>query len=193
MTASRRTLTRAEVVGLLTEVGAVLERDGLHATLYVVGGAAMSITLDSRRITRDVDAVFRSEADGLRAAAREVATRHGLDPAWLNDTVTSMLVGMVTDDGEGEFEVPGLSAGVASPEHLLAMKMLAGRDRDLDDLVVLFRHLGIDEPQRAVEITERVFAGGYPETAPPLEYLELLAEDVLERMQRSDVDDRGQA
>ena len=193
MTASRRTLTRAEVVGLLTEVGAVLERDGLHATLYVVGGAAMSITLDSRRITRDVDAVFRTEADGLRAAAREVATRHGLDPAWLNDTVTSMLVGMVIDDGEGEFDVPGLSAGVASPEHLLAMKMLAGRDRDLDDLVVLFGHLGIDEPQRAVEITERVVAGGYPDTAPPLEYLELLAEDVLERMRRSGVDDRGQA
>ena len=128
-------LTRVVQAGLLTEVGAVLERDGLHATLYVVGGAAMSITLDSRRITRDVDAVFRTEADGLRAAAREVATRHGLDPAWLNDTVTSMLVGMVTDDGEGEFDVPGLSAGVASPEHLLAMKMLAGRDRDLDDLL----------------------------------------------------------
>lgn len=177
------TLSRADVVGLLTELGAVLQRDGLHATIYVVGGAAMSITLDSRRVTRDVDAVFRSGSDGLRTAAREVAARHGLDPERLIDRVTAAVFGLVDDDGETEFDVPGLSAAVASPEHLLAMKMLAGRERDLDDLVVLFRHLGIRTPREAVEITERVFGGGYPDTAPPLEYLELLAEDVLARSQ----------
>ncbi|MFC4615690.1 DUF6036 family nucleotidyltransferase [Cellulomonas algicola] len=176
------TLSRAEVIGLLTELGAVLHRDGLHATIYVVGGAAMSITLDSRRVTRDVDAVFRTETDGLRTAAREVAARHGLDPEWLNDRVTSAVVGLVSDEGQTELDVPGLSAAVASPEHLLAMKMLAGRERDLDDLVVLFRHLGITAPCQAVEITERVFGGGHPDSAPPLEYLELLAEDVLDRL-----------
>lgn len=62
------------------------------------------------------------------------------------------------------------------------MKMLAGRERDLDDLVVLFRHLDIADPRPAVDITERVVGGGHAGSAPPPEYLELLAEDVLDRM-----------
>lgn len=176
------TLARDDVLALLEEVGAALVDRGLHANIYVVGGAALSLTLDVRRITRDVDAVFRSGGDGLRVAVEEVASRHGLDPAWLNDHVRTAIAGAIDDIGETELAMPGLAVALASPEHLLAMKMLAGRDRDVDDLVFLFGHLGITAPDQAVAITERVVAGGYAEQAPPVEYLELLAEDVLARI-----------
>jgi len=41
------------------------------------------------------------------------------------------------------FDHPGLRVSAASPEHLLAMKVLAARRRDEDDVRFLVRHLGL--------------------------------------------------
>lgn len=49
-------LTRTQLIRLLTEVGARLLARGREGQIYVVGGAAMALTFDSRRVTRDVDA-----------------------------------------------------------------------------------------------------------------------------------------
>lgn len=57
-----RDLTRDQLVGLLTEVGQFLLGRGEEATIYVIGGAAMAIGYQSRRVTRDVDAALRSVA-----------------------------------------------------------------------------------------------------------------------------------
>lgn len=181
MTASGQDLSRDQVVGLLTELGATLSRDGLRADLYVVGGAAMALTVDTRRITRDIDAVFLSGTVGLLSAAREIALRHGLNDDWLNDNVKAVLGDPMQPDRDPlEFTVPGLTVAVASPEHLLAMKMIAGRDKDVDDLAALFEHLGITTPEAAVQIVERVFGGREAYTLPPIEAHEILAEDVLD-------------
>ncbi|HEX6685424.1 MAG TPA: DUF6036 family nucleotidyltransferase [Candidatus Limnocylindrales bacterium] len=52
-------LSRDELTGLLDELGAELERQGVHGDLFVVvGGAAMALAYNTRRSTRDLDAVF---------------------------------------------------------------------------------------------------------------------------------------
>jgi hypothetical protein len=181
MTDDTARLTRADILDLLTQVGAFLDHRGWRATVYVAGGAAMSLLFDARAATRDVDAVFRSDAGQLAAAVRHVADQNGLPATWLNDNVAA-LVPSADDADAVELTFPGLQVLLSSPRHLLAMKMLAGRERDLDDLAVLFRTLGITRPEEAVAVTEDVFGSTFPEDPPPVEYLLALAEDVLGRL-----------
>jgi hypothetical protein len=184
-------LARDDIRRLLAEVGAFLHVRGWTATIYVAGGAAMSLLFDDRASTRDVDAVFRSDRGQLDAAIHDVAQRHDLPVEWLNDKVTSM-VPAAPDTGASEFVVPGLHVLVSSERHLLAMKMLAGRERDLPDLALLFERLGITSPQQAAALTEDVFGPTYPVDPPPVEYLHALATDVLAalRTDRSEAEER---
>jgi hypothetical protein len=173
-------LSRQDIHRLLTEVGAYLHVRGRTATIYVAGGA-MSLLFEDRATTRDIDAVFRSDRGQLDAAIRDVAVRHDLPVEWLNDRVTS-LVPATPDDEATELVVPGLRVLVSSERHLLAMKMLAGRDRDLPDLALLFAALRITSPEQAVAVTEDVFGPTYPVDPPPHEYLLALATDVLDAL-----------
>ena len=75
--------TSAEVRRLLGLLDAELERRGIAAYLYVVGGAAIALTHDTSRRTQDVDAAMVPQDDVL-AAARSVAESEGLPPSWLN-------------------------------------------------------------------------------------------------------------
>ncbi|QCB94777.1 hypothetical protein [Cellulomonas shaoxiangyii] len=172
-------LSREDIHRLLTEVGAYLHVRRWTATVYVAGGAAMSLLFDGRTTTRDIDAVFRSDRGQLEAAVRDVAVRHGLPVDWLSDRVTRH-VPDADDTSATELVVPGLHVLVSSERHLLAMKMLAGRERDVPDLALLFARLGITTPAQAVAITDEVFGDTYPVERPPVEYLEALAADVLD-------------
>ncbi|MFZ1410246.1 MAG: DUF6036 family nucleotidyltransferase [Micropruina sp.] len=156
MRGAGREFTRGELIGLLTEVGQILSAKGLTATIYVVGGAAMALTLASRRSTRDVDAFLRDHVDELGAAASEVAARHNLDPHWFNSAAT-MFLASEPDTDTGELTLEGLRVMVASPEYLLAMKLRAVRGKDMADLEWLFTFLGITHPQQAADITNRLF------------------------------------
>src|SRR4051812_40216721 len=51
-------LTRDEILALLDALAADLRGRGHHGDLFLVGGAAMALAYDTRRATRDLDAVF---------------------------------------------------------------------------------------------------------------------------------------
>ncbi|MCL2091367.1 MAG: nucleotidyltransferase [Micrococcales bacterium] len=165
-----RDLTRDEVLQLLTEVGQVLKEQGLEADIYVVGGAAMALEFDARRITRDVDSALRSDRDGFWEAVALVAERHNLSPRWINTQATAFFT-TEPDDDASEITLPGLRIAVASPEHLIAMKLRAMRNRDMDDLEVLFRRAGITDPQQAADIHNRLFDDSYIGYSSPEEAL----------------------
>ncbi len=178
------TFARDDVLGLLRELGARLERRGVRATVYVVGGAAMAIAFDTRRLTRDIDAIY-SPAQTVSEVASEIAAERHLPADWLNQSARAF-VPTPHDPGDG-IELPGLSLTTASPQHLLAMKLAAGRyGRDLDDLVVLFRQLGIRSPDEAVEIARTVYGDGSVVLSDPDESYRYLAEDVLRLIAEED-------
>ena len=54
-------------------------------------------------------------------------------------------------------EIPGLTVAIASPRHLLAMKMVAFRTIDRSDLVRLFDRLHIQTPEEAADIVDEVY------------------------------------
>jgi hypothetical protein len=62
----RTLLDRAGIEEAFRRLGDRLARRGVVADLYVFGGAAMALAYDSRRTTRDVDALFKPMASSLR-------------------------------------------------------------------------------------------------------------------------------
>lgn len=155
-----RDLTREQVISLLTEVGQLLLDQGQEAAIYVIDGAAMAIEYQSRRITRDVDAALRSGGNAFWNATNEVGARHGLAPDWINSQAIAFMTNEPDLDAS-ELTLPGIKIAVASPEHLIAMKLRALRPRDIADLDTLFRHLGITDPQQAADIHNRLFDDTY--------------------------------
>jgi hypothetical protein len=110
-----------------------------------------------------VDAVFRPKAE-IRTAAEAVAFQLGLPLDWLNDGVKGFL--SETEETRRisipELEVlQNLRIVWPTPEYLLAMKCMASRSddssMDKEDVVFLFRQLGIKSEEQALEIVERFF------------------------------------
>lgn len=52
-----------QIVDLLSDLGRELDRRGVRAELFVVGGATMALAFNTRRATRDVDAVFEPKSE----------------------------------------------------------------------------------------------------------------------------------
>jgi hypothetical protein len=181
MAGMRREVTAEEVRALLGELGQRLAAKGVEATIYIVGGAAIALELDPRRVTVDVDGVFHPETT-VRDEARAMAKEHELPEDWLNDNAKAFTPG--GDRGAVSLDIPGLSVALASPEHLLAIKMASFRPgQDLDDLELLFRTLRIATPEEAAEISTGVY-GEYSVVLPGWDELLLSAQAVIDRMRR---------
>ncbi|MPZ53645.1 MAG: hypothetical protein GEU79_13095 [Acidimicrobiia bacterium] len=167
-----------EIRALLTELGERLQAQGVAASIYVAGGAAIALEFDQRRVTEDIDAVFHPITT-VREQATALAEEHGLSHRWLNDSIRAILPR--GDDGAVVLDNPGLAVSLASPEHLVAMKMAAFRPRDIPDLELLFRELGISSPEAAAEIALAVYGEGSV-VLPERDELILSARAVLNRM-----------
>lgn len=142
----------------LTELGDELAAQGVRGDLFVVGGAAMALAYNTRRSTRDIDAVFEPKAV-IYAAARRIAARHPdeLDDGWLNDAVKGLMLGP-DPDSTVVFQNPGLHVRVASPRYLFSMKVAASRvEQDDDDVAVLYRLCGFESVDDALAHIERTY------------------------------------
>lgn len=149
-------MDRSEIVTALTALAAELEQRDVTAEMYVVGGAAIALAFDERRATRDIDAVFEPK-NVVYEAAGVVAERLGLPGGWLNDAVKGFLEG--EDPGAAPvLDLPGLRCLTASPETLLALKVLAHRvGEDEADLRLLAGELGLKGADEVLAIAERTY------------------------------------
>lgn len=149
-------MDRGEIIDALTALAGELTQRGVSAEMYVVGGAAIALAFDERRSTRDIDAVFEPKAAVYEAAA-SVGEQQNLPPGWLNDAVKGFLAG---DDPAAApvLELPGLRCLTASPETLLALKVLAHRvGEDEDDLRLLAAELGLETAKEVLSIAESTY------------------------------------
>lgn len=156
--AQRTKLTADEIRRLFALLDTELASDGVHAELFLVGGAVMCLALGARDATRDVDALLRPTAE-VRAAAARVAARAGVPADWLNDAVKGFLGEHATFDHF--LELAHLRVYVARTDYLLAMKCMAMRldegMSDSDDVRFLLKLLDIRRVEDALAIVERYF------------------------------------
>lgn len=162
-------LSRDRIRRLLAELGEELEAHGVQAEMFVVGGAALALAYNQRRMTADVDAVFEPKTVVYAAAAR-IAERHeDVPPDWLNDGVKGFLPGP-DRNAIVALETPGLVVRTASPEYLLALKVQASRvDRDVDDIRFLAGLCGVSTAEGVLSIATRVL--GHENLAPKASYV----------------------
>ena len=167
-------LDRAAITEALRRLGERLAYRGVVADLYVFGGAAMALAYDLRRSTRDVDAVFHPHGVVL-AEADSVALELGLPRWWLNEQASAYAAPGGDADAPLVFDHPGLRVHAASAAHLLAMKVLAGRRRDAEDIRLLADHLGL----RTADEVRAACAEVFPEEPVP-KRSELLLEELFQ-------------
>jgi predicted nucleotidyltransferase len=166
-------LDRAGIEEAFRRLGERLAKRGVVADLYVFGGAAMALAYDSRRATRDVDALFKPHGIVLEEALA-VAAELGLPRWWLNEQASSYVAPGGDPAASRAFDHPGLRVFAASPEHLLAMKAFAARPRDAEDIRQLTQLLGPAQRRRRPRISKRNLSGRRPPAR-----LRLLLEDIF--------------
>lgn len=127
---------------LLVVLDARLQQRGIGASVYVVGGVAVALQAQPRRLTLDVDAIASDQV--VYEEAEAMAAEEGLPPNWLNGAAQPWVPPRPAQALRPR-ETPGLDVHVAPPEHLLAMKILAFRDRDIEDIEDLAAVLKLED------------------------------------------------
>jgi len=163
------TLTRQEIIDGLTDVVLLLRKAGQPGEIQLIGGAAISLTIDSARpATKDIDA-WATPPEALRAAADAVGRRRGWPDGWLDENAAMFVPSGLGRGAEWVtlFDKDGVRIQVASPRMLLAMKLIALTKRprrDADDVAVLLTVCEVTTADEAERILEEFFPGdGLPQ------------------------------
>jgi predicted nucleotidyltransferase len=164
--------TRAKIVEALQALGDELKDRGLRGQIFIVGGAAMALAYSTRRITKDIDAVFEPKS-AIYDAAVTVAENLDLPEDWLNDAAKGYMPGNDLDP-RPIADIRGIEVTTASPRYLLAMKLVAMRfGEDDEDIELLLRECGLDDTEETISLLQQM----YPLQDPPAKtrfYLEQL-------------------
>jgi len=150
-------LDREKILRLFDELSSELQRTRTRVQIYVIGGAAMSLAFARDRMTEDVDARIDSGHGQLTRALQAVGRRYGLGDSWLNEAATTAIPRARDTRARTAYESRWLTVTGASPEHLLAMKLLAARNRDREDIGTLVEFLKLKTPEDAERIYQELF------------------------------------
>ena len=156
---SRPALSKTELLGLLDMLSERLYRARAVARLYVIGGACMALAFDRGRSTEDIDVRIDAGHAALLDAAHAIARERGLPQDWLNEQAMSAIDLGTDERAQTLYESRNLVVTGASAQYLLAMKLAAGRDKDITDIEYLLGHLKISQADEALAICQTVIPG----------------------------------
>ena len=137
--------------------------------IVLVGGAAGMLTslLGPNQVTTDCDVMVYLPKDAMAAveiAAERVAAALELSPTWLNSDV-QLRIDALPDGWEGRTQYVGvygqLRVEAVSRIDLIAMKVLAGRERDLEHLEAL--RMRADDVQFVKDYLKELIDKGTPQ------------------------------
>ena len=152
-------LSKSELFELLNILSERLRRNRATAKIYIIGGACMALAYGRGRTTEDVDARIDAGHSALINAVHEIAHERNLPQSWLNEQATTAIPRGRDRCARTLYESSALLVTGASPENLLAMKLEAGRDKDIEDISHLLEVLEIDASDKALAIHDTVLPG----------------------------------
>lgn len=136
--------------------------------LALVGGVYMMFFLKNRASTKDVDIIPLDFPDTtepntatkvFRSAVNAVAKKYQLRRDWMNDVVAAF----TQDLGALTLwrDYSNLQIYVPNAECILVLKLLAGREKDEDDILALCEKLDITTREQAQELVDRYADRGW--------------------------------
>lgn len=129
--------------------------------LLVIGGAAMILHFQAARATRDIDVIMlRGDLPLLRAAADGVADELGLPTDWLSDAAKGFADILPADFYRRieplPFVLHHLRLYALGRPDQAAMKIIALREQDLEDLELLVPDLTDADKDTLIRIADEV-------------------------------------
>lgn len=148
----------------LDELGAALKNRGIKKPIrtMIIGGAYMLLLENAPRPTEDIDIfwleedAFESMRETVSACMLEVARAHTLSPNWFNFlTQVIMMNDIFIPDGTLWKRFGPLHIYIPPREYILALKITAGRPKDLDDCAILLPKTSIQTVEQAQKLLNR--------------------------------------
>jgi uncharacterized nucleotidyltransferase DUF6036 len=147
-----------EIIHYLKLLGEELKELNLQrpVQLLMIGGAYMVTQFGSRMFTEDIDVLVRldkysEEYRRFRSAIQFVAHDVQESQKWLSINIGDFMeeIGKIPK-GRLWLKASMLEVYVPDPQYILVLKVLAARDKDMNDIQFLFQHLKIKR-RRQVE------------------------------------------
>ena len=146
-------MNKEDIEKYLRMLGQELLKRQVTGEILLVGGAVMLLKVQNRETTKDIDAYFvSSQAEVIREAAQTIADREGLPQDWINDAAKGFFYRQPPTEQWAEY--PGLRVYVPTLDYLFAMKLVAGRPQDLDDIKALGHELNLLNADDALKIVK---------------------------------------
>ena len=151
-----------EIERYLEALNAELMVRRLKVDIAVIGGVFMMFVVGNRASTKDIDIIPLNVPDStqpnkdtktFRSAIYAVARTHGLKRAWMNDVVSSFAPDLPELTVWRSYS--HLNAYLPSTDYVLALKLLAGRERDEPDIEALCNALHIQTRAQAQALLDR--------------------------------------
>jgi Nucleotidyltransferase of unknown function (DUF6036) len=153
-----------EIENYLAELGTELKSRGIKkpVRLMLIGGAYMVLLAHAPRTTNDID-VFWLEADAfqrtlnpLRESVQAITKKYALNPDWFNYVAQLLIYDEVTvPNGKLWKRFGPLHIYIPAKEYILALKIMAGRDKDLEDCAILLPQTKIKTREHAQQLLTR--------------------------------------
>lgn len=155
-----------EIETYLAQLGQVLVDSGVkqQVRILLIGGAFMLLQIKNRRTTDDVDVFLKDIEDTttstlyqqFRDAVRTIATRNQLKGNWLSDIMNDSLHHNGHVPAGSLWRTYGVLEVYLPPEEfILALKLMAGRQKDKDDILALSKRLKIYTHVQAQRLVDR--------------------------------------
>ncbi len=159
-------MDKTEIETYLAKLGEELQDIGVQqpVRILLVGGAFMLTQVpNSRPNTNDVDVLLKDVDDPtsqlyrmFKAAVRAVASQNRIPSSWLNDIISDFIRDVsLVPQGTLWQRYTMLEVYVPPNEYILALKLLAGRQKDKDDIAVLRQQLRIQTHQQAQQLVDQ--------------------------------------
>lgn len=154
-----------EIEKYLSQLGQELLKRGFQEPIHLllIGGAYMLLLTNTARNTDDIDIFWLEEEEVLQRALRPlqegivaVAQANQIDPNWLNYMTQLLMYDLVIIPEGNLWKTFGPLRIYAPPkEYILALKIFAGRDKDIEDCKILLQQVEISSRKQAQALLDR--------------------------------------
>jgi hypothetical protein len=170
-----------EIEHYLAELGVALQSQGINKPLRVllIGGAYMMLLANAPRTTDDIDVFWVEEGEdfqkarlALRDGVQAIGSKYTLPPNWFNN-LTQMLIYDKLSLPRGALwkQYGPLHVYVPPAEFMFALKILAGREKDLADCRLLLPQTRTRTRRQAQRVLNRyVLPEAQQDEAETIEY-----------------------